>query len=222
MEEEVIYNYSILNIQEADRHRIARELHDTSLQNLAHLVHKIELATKFIDKDRMRAKLELSVVNKNLKTVIEEIRNTIYDLRPMTFDDLGLKATFERLISVINQNKKFAIDMDIDDVSCENNLILVTIYRIVQECLNNIIKHADAEKIILHCKLIDNIYVINIEDDGKGFTNEEAEQKKAEKHFGVTLMKERVALIGGTIQIDSICNKGTKIKIKIPLEHGEV
>ena len=69
-------NLAVINIQEEDRQRIARDLHDTSLQNLAHIIHKIELAGMFIDKDPVKAKLELAVIKKDLKAIIEDIRNT--------------------------------------------------------------------------------------------------------------------------------------------------
>ena len=95
------HNLTILNIQEEDRQRIARDLHDSSLQNLTHLLHKIELCSLYIDEDSVKAKLELSVVNKVLRETIDEMRNIVYDLRPMTFDDLGLKAAFERLLEDI-------------------------------------------------------------------------------------------------------------------------
>lgn len=204
-----------LSIQEEDRQRIARDLHDTSLQNLAHLMHKIELSSLYIDEDAIKAKLELSVVNKVLKKTIDEIRNTIFDLRPMTFDDLGLKAALERLLINLNENQKYFIETDIDDVSCENNLILVSIYRVVQECLNNIDKHANAEKIIFSCKNYNDRCVIVIQDDGKGFNIEKSPEGK---HFGLSLMKERIKLINGGIQISSEEKKGTSIKIEVPLE----
>lgn len=204
-----------LSIQEEDRQRIARDLHDTSLQNLAHLMHKIELSSLYIDEDAIKAKLELSVVNKVLKKTIDEIRNTIFDLRPMTFDDLGLKAALERLLINLNENQKYFIETDIDDVSCENNLILVSIYRVVQECLNNIDKHANAEKIFFSCKNYNDRCVIVIQDDGKGFNIEKSPEGK---HFGLSLMKERIKLINGGIQISSEEKKGTSIKIEVPLE----
>lgn len=209
-------NLTVLNIQEEDRQRIARDLHDISLQNLAHLVHKIELSSMYIDKDRNRAKLELAVVNKNLKATIDEIRTIIFDLRPMTFDDLGLHAAFERLISVINENKIFDIEMDIDDVSCENDLVMATIYRVVKECFLNIVKHSNARKVFFSCKLRNKTFFINIEDDGCGFSNEELEQKK-DKHFGLLVMRERISLLGGKIVINSEIDKGTRIYIEIPL-----
>lgn len=208
------YHLTVLNLQEEDRQRIARDLHDTSLQNLAHLVHKIELSSLYIDKDPMQAKLELSLVNKCLKETIDEIRNIIFDLRPMSFDDLGLKAAFERLLVNINENQKYAVDMDIEDVSCETNLILVSIYRIVQECLNNIVKHSDAEKILFSCKSVDGICVLDINDDGKGFDMKKCSD---EKHFGLLLVQERVELLNGKMQIKSKLKKGTEIHIEIPL-----
>lgn len=208
-------NLTVLNIQEEDRQRIARDLHDTSLQNLAHLVHKVELSTMFVDQDPVRAKLELAVVKKNLKSVIDEIRNTIYNLRPMTFDDLGLKTALERLIAVINENMEYQIDVDIDDVSCENNLVAVSVYRVVQECFLNITKHAKADKIFFSCKQSDNMFVIDIEDNGKGFSCEETDNAD-KKHFGISIMKERVSLLGGTINIHSKLNHGTKVHIEVP------
>ena len=214
--EESERDYKVLLVQEEDRQRIARDLHDTSLQNLTHLVHKIELSSMFIDQDPLRAKLELTVVSKNLKSVIEEIRNTIYNLRPMTFDDLGMKASLERLISVINENRSYEMDVEIDDVSCENNLVLVSIYRAIQECMTNIIKHAEATKIFFHCKLEGDKYHIIIKDNGKGFTKEEVSNKVG-KHFGLSLLNENITLIGGTIVITSD-SSGTSIEICIPVK----
>ncbi len=206
---------TVLNIQEEDRQRIVRDLHDTSLQNLAHLIHKIELSSLYIDEDPIKAKLELSVVNQVLKKTIDEIRNIIFDLRPMTFDDLGFKAAVERLLSNMNENQKYFIETDIDDVSCENNLVLVTVYRVIQECLNNVDKHAGAEKIIFSCKSLNDKCIIKIQDDGKGF---DVKKPLEEKHFGLSMMQERIRLINGTINISSKKKKGTCIRIEVPLK----
>ncbi|MCM1063222.1 MAG: sensor histidine kinase [Eubacterium sp.] len=209
-----IDNLSVLKIQEEDRKRIAIDLHDTSLQNLTHLIHQIELSGLYIDKDPLRAKIELSIVNKRLKEIIEEIRNTIYDLRPMTFDDLGLKAAIERFVDSINEDRKYKVELELEDVSCETNIILVTIYRIVQECLNNIVKHAEATRISLKCKCRNSNCYIFISDDGKGFNKNDYNK---ERHFGIYCIKERVKLLGGKIKLDSIPERGTIISISIPL-----
>ncbi len=207
-------NLEILNLQEEDRKRIARDLHDTSLQNLAHLVHKIELCGMYIDEDPLRAKLELAAIRKNIKEVIEEIRGTIYDLRPMEFDDLGLKVALERLVDTFNEGNGYKFDIDIDDVSCDNSLIMVTIYRVVQECLYNIKKHSGADKVIFHCKNKQDNFIIDIEDNGNGFVPEVINN---EKHFGISVMNERVNLLNGCITISSEIDMGTRVHIEIPL-----
>lgn len=216
--DEVKRNLSILNMQEQDRQRIARDLHDTSLQNLAHLVHKIELSSLFIDQDPIRAKLELAVISKNLKSVIDEVRNIIFDLRPMSFDDLGLKSAFEQLVQKAKVDYSLDIDTDIDYVSAEDNLVLATIFRVVQECFTNIVKHSEAKKIIFNCKMKDDFCIIDIHDNGKGFTKSEVEDKQDKnKHFGISVMRERICLLGGEIKIDSEKERGTHIHIEIPL-----
>ena len=217
LSEELNHNYAILKIQEEERQRIARDLHDTSLQNLTHLIHKIELSSLFIDKDPLRAKLELSVISKNMKSIIDEIRNTIFNLRPMEFDDLGLEVALKRLVHLIMEDTICNIDFDVEDVSCENNLVLMTLYRVVQESMNNIVKHSEATKIIFHGRKLDNKYCITIQDNGKGFTKEEAEEKK-KNHFGMSLMCERISIINGDVQVNSEPDIGTTVKITVPID----
>lgn len=208
----------MIRMLETERKRIVSELHDTSLQDIAHYVHKIELASLYIDKDPARAKMELSVVSKGLHNVIEDIRSTIFNLRPMTFDDLGLKASFERLLDLLNADRQYSMDIDIDDISCEtDDYFCITFYRVIQECLLNIRKHSDASRVVFRCKKKDNKYFILIQDNGKGFTMEEAEDK-ANSHFGLALIHEGVGLLDGTIHISSVIGKGTNIEIMIPTD----
>ena len=207
----------IVEMLETERKRIVSELHDTSLQNIAHFVHMIELASLYIDKDPARAKMELNSVSKGLHNVIEDI-STIFNLRPMTFDDLGLKASFERLLDFLNADRDYITDVEIDDVSCEtDDYFCITLYRVVQECLLNIKKHSQATRVLFHCKKTEQQYEILIQDNGKGFTMEEAEDK-ANSHFGLALIHEGVVLLNGTIHISSEIGQGTTIDIKIPLD----
>ena len=193
----------IVEMLETERKRIVSELHDTSLQNIAHFVHMIELASLYIDKDPVRAKMELNSVSKGLHNVIEDIRSTIFNLRPMTFDDLGLKASFERLLDFLNADRDYIMDVEIDDVSCEtDDYFCITLYRVVQECLLNIKKHSQATRVLFHCKKTEQQYEILIQDN----------------HFGLALTHEGVVLLNGTIHISSEIGKGTTIDIKIPLD----
>lgn len=207
----------ILDIQEKERQRIARDLHDTSLQNLAHLIHNIELSSLYIDEDPIRAKLELQVVIRKLKSVIQEMRNTIFDLRPMTFDDLGLKESFERLVDKLKENSKFCIDYNIENINCNNSLILMTIFRIVEECLNNAIKHSEGSKIFFEIKrYADDKCLIKVSDNGVSFDSKEIMSLR-NSHFGLCILEERVKLLSGTMEIDSAPEHGTVIKIIVPL-----
>lgn len=208
---------SILDAQEKERQRIARDLHDTSLQNLTHLVHKVELSSLYIDEDPVKAKLELATVGKGIRKVIEEIRNSIFDLRPMSIDDLGMKETIEKMLLLLNQEKKFHIVEDIDNISMEksdptSHVLFLSIYRIVQECVQNSLKHSEGNEIIVRLKDKEKSYRITIQDNGVGFDLNEASKK--EKHFGLSVIRERVYFLGGTIDIDT--QDGTSIEIEIP------
>lgn len=208
---------SVLDVQEKERQRIARDLHDSSLQNLTHLVHKVELSSLYIDQDPVKAKLELATLEKGLRKVIDDIRNRIYDLRPMTFDDLGLKETLLKLFAGLNQDGKFDIEADIDNIEkinsdSETQLSLINIYRIIQECVQNSISHSKGDKIYIHLKDNRNNYEILIQDNGTGFDLQEAMKKN--RHFGLSVVEERVFLLNGKIQIDT--ENGTSIHIEIP------
>lgn len=208
---------SILDAQEKERQRIARDLHDTSLQNLTHLVHKVELSSLYIDEDPVKAKLELATVEKGIRKVIEEIRNSIFDLRPMSFDDLGLKETIEKLITVLNQDRRFRIETDIDTITVDHadpsaRVVLVSMYRIIQGCVQNAISHSGGSEIIVVLKDCGDVFRISVRDNGIGFDMKEASKK--DKHFGLSVIKERVLFLGGTLHIDT--QSGTNIEIVIP------
>lgn len=210
---------SILDAQEKERQRIARDLHDTSLQNLTHLVHKVELSLLYIDEDPVKTKLELATIENGIREVIEEIRNSIFDLRPMLVDDLGLKEAIEKLISVLNQDRKFHIESDIDEIPVTQSdssvyVLFISIYRLIQECMQNAIKHSGGSKIGVKLKDHNSTYRIHVQDNGTGFDVEEALKK--DKHFGLSVIKERVLFLGGKLNIDT--QHGTSIEIEIPKE----
>lgn len=207
-----------LDIQEKDRHRIARDLHDTSLQSLAHLIHQIELSSLYIDKDPIQAKLELASVNKNLRTIIEDIRNTVFDLRPMSFDDLGLKETLENFINKLQEQYKITITAQIDEIISDNQIMLITLYRVVREGCLNAAEHSDCRTLFIRIKKDDLAKSIHIEirDDGIGFDVREV-LASVTNHYGLKIMKERVELLGGSLEIHSSESMGTQIIIEVPV-----
>ena len=204
--------------QEMDRKRIANELHDTSIQDLTHIIHQIELAGFFIDVDPTKAKLELATINDEIRKIVKDIRNTIFDLRPMSFDDLGLSGAIENLIDVLQS--RFVIDIQ-TNMNFEDNfdeLKKLEIYRVIQECLTNSAKHANANTITLSICDKDNDLHIDISDDGIGFSDQDENESDndKQKHYGLQIMKERVSILNGRCYINSIKNEGTRIEIILP------
>lgn len=205
--------------QEMDRKRIANELHDTSIQDLTHIIHQIELAGFYIDIDATKAKLELASVNDELRKIIKDIRNTIFDLRPMSFDDLGLSGAIENLIDVWKNRSIIDFQSDINFTDDFDELIRLEIYRVIQECLANSAKHANAKTICITVSDKENDLYICISDDGIGIPDQETENEldnDKQIHYGLQIMKERVSILDGRCYINSIKDEGTKIEIIIP------
>lgn len=201
----------IIEVQENERKRIARDLHDTTLQDLTHIIHQIELSEMHMEKDSVGAKIELISARQNLKKVISDIRNLIFDLRPMSFDDLGLKETFEYFIDIIKSYSTFDVIAEIDDID-GSEYFLLSVYRIAREALMNALKHSGGNQIIFICKENKNSLDIIVEDNGKGFLQEDL---KKINHYGLDVMKERVNLLNGTINFSY--EKGTKVIVNIPV-----
>ncbi len=202
------------SIQEMDRKRIARELHDTSLQTLTHLGHQIELASLYIDSDPANAKLELAVVRKELNDVIDEIRKTIFDLRPMAFDDLGLKECILRFLDSVTLESDFMIRREIKSSLDFNEYESLMIFRILQECFTNIKKHAHCQNVFLSVYDDENGFCIEIRDDGVGFDVDCPHDEQ--NHYGLSILKERVDSLGGQFLIVSSPNGGTSVTVRIP------
>ncbi len=209
----------ILETQEIERQRIARDLHDSTIQNLTSLVHKTELCIKLFDLDAIRAKLELATMIENIRTIINDMREIIYDLRPMTLNDLGLKAAIERYVDNYKRHNSIQMRVSIDeDLKITNQVVSITIYRIIQEACNNISKHAKATICKIDLSQKEEIIQLTIEDNGIGF--EESSKCKVATYdncgFGLTNMKERVYLLSGKFSLESNNENGTKIIVNIP------
>jgi len=215
--------FIFLDMQENERKRIARDLHDSSLQNLIHLIHSIELCTLFIDHDPQRSKLELESISQNIRMVIKEMRETIYDLRPMEFDDLGFREAIRNMTDKLQKETDIFITLDMDEnISVKNELIYSNIYRIIRECISNAIKHSEAKEVNISLSEKENMFHVMIEDDGVGFDevsfNGRMNKIEGMNHFGIQILKERVQLLKGVLKISSSGNKGTIIEINIPTD----
>lgn len=215
-----LYGIHILESQEAERKRIARDLHDSIVQVLTNLVHKCEICMKIVDVDTIRTKLELEIMAKTLRDAIGEMRNIIYDLRPMSFDDLGLDITLERAVKSIDAETDMDVSLTIEgEMRDIPGIVQLTIFRIIQECACNSIKYSKGEKLNIRVVYDEQSVVLEITDDGVGFDYGEKASSNDNEHtgLGLNIMKERVALLSGTIDIKTEIGKGTVTTVSIPV-----
>ena len=201
----------ILSMQEAERKRIAEDLHDTTVQDLVHLSQQLELAILYLDKDTIQTKKELFEARNNIKKIIEDMRETIYDLRPMAFDDIGWESAIENLKNNLEENNDINVIFNICNIDNYDSLIKITIYRIIREACQNILKHANASKMVVNMKENTNSISLMIMDDGIGIG-----EYDRMNHFGLSMVKEKVGLLSGRLSIITNEN-GTTIDITIPI-----
>lgn len=215
----------IIEAQEDERKRVAREIHDGPAQSMSNTVIKAEICERLIDINIDEAKKELQNLKQVMRDSLQEVRKIIYNLRPMSLDDLGLLPTLERY--VISFKETTGINAIFKCRAINEVLkpaISLTVFRIVQEALNNVLKHSKASSVTVILEGIDKKLSIIIFDNGIGFNAETVKMTGPEftGGFGLFSMKERVALLEGEFKIVSEEGKGTKINILLPLnDKGE-
>ena len=203
----------LIEAQEAERRRIARDLHDEIGQLLTVLKFLIE-AEKARSKDQeTRGRIE------EMSSVLESIDKGVdflaWELRPSALDDLGLLPAIENYVVQWSKHSGISAELhasNLNNIRLESS-IETHLYRILQEALNNIHKHAEAKKVQVVLKKESDVIILIVEDDGKGFDCKN--KKKLCEGMGLTGMKERAALIGGTVEIESAIGKGTVVFARI-------
>ncbi|GBD09582.1 Signal transduction histidine-protein kinase/phosphatase DegS [Candidatus Thermoflexus japonica] len=212
------YLRRIIEAQEEERRRIARELHDETGQALASLWVGLRNLEQTLDPDTLRTRLEdlYHLVDQTLNRV----RRLAFELRPSVLDDLGLVAALERYIR--DYRERFGIEVEMQIVGLDERRIPPTIetavYRIVQEALTNAAKHARCQRISVLLQASPRLLSVIVEDDGCGFDVEQALQAGRESRLGLYGMRERAQLVGGTLTIESTPGQGTTIYLRVPLE----
>ena len=143
----------ILLLQESERKRIAEDLHDTTVQEMVCLSQQLELVLLYMEQDLTLAKLETITARQQIKHIIGDMRDTIYNLRPMILDDFGWMAAWERLKKkLLEEHPELVISFDIDLIDLSDELTAISIYRIICEGCQNIVKHSNADHIEISVK----------------------------------------------------------------------
>jgi len=210
----------LLRAQEVERKRISMELHDELGQDLSVMKLQIRVVERELNADQESIREDCEKLLEYIDQVIEEVRRLSLDLSPTVLEDLGLTAALRWLISNLEKIPNMNITADvaeIDHLYSENNWI--TIYRIIQEALTNVAKHARAENVSVVIRPQDHRVDFSIEDDGEGFDPEHVLiQETSEKGFGLTTLNERVGILGGALDLWSRKGEGSRITFSIPIE----
>ncbi|MDQ7094924.1 sensor histidine kinase [Desulfosporosinus sp. PR] len=209
----------VIKAQEEERRRVAREIHDGPAQTLANIVLRLEIAERLLELDPNRVKSELMDLKNLVRANLQDIRRIIFDLRPVALDDLGLVPAVTKYLN--NFRKSYGIDCELQLEGHVKRLLPaqeVALFRLVQEVMTNVAKHAQSLKASISLNFQDDWTSVSIRDYGKGFEVESAMMIPGE-HFGLIGMRERVEMFSGRFSIQSTYGKGTTIEISIPSRH---
>lgn len=213
----------IIQAQEEERRRIAREIHDGPAQAMANIVLRAEICEKTMQTGKGDLGTELADLKRLAKDCLKEVRRIIFDLRPMTLDDLGLVPTLRRYVEEVDKQVPFEVRFAA--FGKERRLdqgVEAALFRFVQEALTNCRKYAKPGKAEVRADFLPGYVRVVVEDDGVGFDSDEVlrRQSKKNEHFGLLGMKERMDLFDGEFEIISSPGKGARVVAQIPLEGG--
>ncbi len=216
----MINEIKLLENQEIERRRIAREIHDGPAQYIANAMMRIDFCKVVVKKDLEQGIKELDDVKGNVKMALKEVRGIIYDLRPLSLEERGLTEAIKENLDKVSIETDIEINSFIEEYNSEvDKIIQIAAYRIIQEILNNVKKHSKAKIVDLKINYIKEYISIFVQDDGIGFNVKETllNTKIKGNCYGLLGIYERVKSLGGRIEIKSLPNEGTAYKIKLPL-----
>jgi PAS domain S-box-containing protein len=205
----------IQNVREEERTNIAREIHDELGQQLTVMKMDVSWINKKLVTDDEIIKEKVKGMLTMLDETVKSVRRISSELRPSLLDDLGLTAAMEWQLFEIKKRSGIKINFNAPEKELKlPDLIKTGLFRIFQESLTNVIRHAGAKSVKVNLEQKDHQLTLSIEDDGKGFDKGKIADKRT---LGILGMKERTSMIGGTYEINSIPGKGTVVEVVIPM-----
>jgi len=213
----------VVAAQESERQRIARDLHDETGQSLTAIGMGLRGLSGKLGPGNKESQGTLHKLEALATDSLKELERLISDLRPSHLDDLGLSAALRWYAGRIQEHSTISVRVDI--LGEERDLedaVKITIFRIIQESLNNIIKHAQASHVNIHLRFEEKNVRINVRDNGIGFDLDRAKKNSASRpSLGLAGMQERAALLGGSVSVQSRPAYGTEVEALIPYHHAE-
>ena len=209
----------VIKAQEEERYRLSREIHDGPAQILANIVLKSELCEKLIDINKRKAKEELKSLREIIRLSLRDVRKIIYDLRPMSLDDLGLVPTIERLVEKYSEETDLFVEFKVfGDKIKLMSIIELAAFRIIQESLTNVKKHSKASMVSVKIEFMKKNINLVISDNGIGFDKNSYKKADENSGYGLLSMQERVELLNGKFELITKPREGTKIIVSIPID----
>lgn len=203
----------LVEVQESERRYIAHELHDEAGQVLASLMMNLSKVERSADQPQIVLQ-ETAEIERSLITLQENLHRLAMSLRPASLDHLGLVAAIRQNVEIAAKNPGLTVQFkaNVNDDQLPSNL-QTGLYRIVQEALTNIVRHAQATNVDILLNQRGDVLIAMIEDDGVGFDDETIQK---ENHLGLLGMRERAEMLGGTLCVESTGGRGTTILVEVP------
>ena len=208
----------IVQAQEAERSRLAQEIHDGPAQALSNAIFQVEYIERVMDEDPRAARSELRYLRELLRRELGDVRTFISQLRPPLLDEIGLDGSILDTVETMSSLSDSAIETDLKaQADLLNPTQQTAVLRIVQEALQNIRKHAAASRTVVSTKLDRPSWILEVTDDGRGF-DVTAVAARGRRNFGLQFMRERAELIGAQFEVHSRPGGGTVVRLAIPVE----
>ncbi len=214
---------SVIEAQEQERLRLSREMHDGPAQSLTNLVLQAEICERLFERDPERAKVELEELKKSVISTFQKVKTFIFDLRPMMLDDLGLVPTLKRYVDGLKENGVSGISLQIHgkDRRLEPHKE-VTIFRVMQALIHIAREQDRATTIQLSLEMGEEEVRLRFESDGRGFELDRELTSPDAERLTLPTLKERIEVLGGTIQFDSTPGHGFNVHLSLPAPAAEV
>lgn len=210
---------SIIRAQEAERRRLARDIHDGPAQLLAGVNLHLDYCRRLLDEDPVRTQQELAQLRSLVAKSLQDVRKIIFDLRPPTLDEHGLITAVRELIDDFEERVGLRCRLNVYGESPRLHKALeIAAYRIIQEALSNIWKHAGTDEALLTLAFDEGRLELEIADHGCGFDPSQlAERERSGEQFGLNNIRERVELLQGRFELMSAPGCGTSVRVELPL-----
>jgi len=208
----------LLDYRDQERQALARELHDGPVQDLSSVLFNVQFAKEAITDLSM--KLELDKIASGLRDTVQNLREMINEMRPPSLIRFGLAKAINIFLEEFREkHPEIVLDTSLmDDGSCLSEQARLGLFRILQEALTNVIKHSYTNRIDVELHCDDHQVILEIRDEGKGFSiSGNLVDYSSHGHYGLVGMKERAEAIGGSLEIDTEPEKGTTIRVVVPL-----